>query len=296
MPVAQISRSQLIHRPVSEVYSLVRPFENWPKWSPWLLAAPGFELQFVENAYSWEGEAVGKGRMRVVDEVENELIQYELTFLKPHRSKAEVSMHFAETADGTMVTWSMETKLPFFLFWLKGLLQNLIGADYERGLLMLKDLAETGAVRSRVEVPGRGDCGFFVGVGIKRTASMDDFTGQLKEDNEVVREHYPKGQPMTVYHKWCLKKRKVTYVTGVRLERMPGVVADGMKLFEFPGGEVFTVKHTGDFRHLGNGWAGAMMNIRGKKLKPDKKVMPFEVYEDLESEDPVVRISFPLKA
>lgn len=100
---------------------------------------------------------------------------------------------------------------------------------------------------------------------------------------------------MTVYHKWCWKKRKVVYLTGVRLERMPGVVADGMELFEFPGSEVFTVRHYGEFRHLGNGWAGGLMHLRAKHLKPDPKVPPFEVYEEVDGNDLVVRVCLPLR-
>lgn len=295
MPEFSVSRSQLIHKPVREVFDLVRRFENWPRWSPWLISAPGFELEFEEDAYSWTGEVCGKGRMRILNEVENEEIDYELRILKPYKSRSSVSMRFRELDGGTEVTWSLAGKLPFFLFWMKWKMQRFIGMDYERGLRMLQDLAETGVVRSRVEVPGRLGCAFFVGVGIKRKASMDDFSEKMEEDYRAVREHYPEGEAISIYHKWCLKKRKVVYVTGVKLERMPGVIADGMELFEFPGGEVYTVRHTGEFRHLANGWAGGMMHLQAKKLKADKKVKPFEVYEDLESDEPVVRICLPLK-
>lgn len=277
------------------VYPLVRRFENWPRWSPWLVAAPGFELEFFDDAYSWKGEACGQGRMRVIGEVEGHRIDYELVITKPQRSRAEVSMSFAEVEGGTLVTWSLSGKLPFFLFWMKWSSQRQIGSDYERGLRMLQDLGEDGVVRSRVEVPGREGCAPFFGVGIRRTVSMDDLAAAMENDYLSVREHYPEGEAMTVYHKCCWKKRKIVYVTGVRLERMPGVVADGMELFEFPGSEVFTVRHFGEFRHLGNGWAGGMMHLRAKRLKPDPKVPPFEVYEELEDDDLVVRVCLPLR-
>ena len=296
MPRLSVSRTRLIDRPVDDVFRLVRYFENWPRWSPWLVAAPGFELQFEDNAYSWKGEACGHGRMEIVGEIPGRSITCKLTVWKPHRSKAEVTFYFQEKEGGTEVMWSMEGKLPFFVFWMKWSLQRLIGADYERGLRMLQDLAEEGIVHSRVEVPGREGCAPFFGVGIRRTLPMDQMAEQMEKDYQEVREHYPEGEAMTVYHKWCFKKRRVVYVTGVRLERMPGVVADGMELFEFPGAEVFTVRHFGEFYHLGNAWAGGMMHLRAKRLKPDKKIKPFEVYEQLEDDDNlIVRVCFPLQ-
>ena len=295
MPEVEVSRSQLIHRPVGEVFELVRHFENWPKWSPWLKAAPGFELQFLEEAFSWEGEVCGKGRMRIFDVVEQELIICELRIQKPDKMKAAVVMRFAERDGATLVTWSLETTLPFYLFWMAGRLRNLIERDYERGLRMLQDLAETGVVSSRVEVPGKKTYAFFVGVGIRRKVSMADFAEQVEADRRSVVERYPEGEAVTVYHKWSFKKGRVVYLAGVRLERTPGVVADGMELFEFPGGDVFTVRHFGDLRHLANGWAAGRMYLRAKKMKADKKAKPFEVYEEVEGGDPVVRICLPLK-
>lgn len=296
MPQLTVSRSRLIRRPLGEVFRLVRRFENLPKWSPWLIAAPGFELQFEDNVYSWNGDACGHGRMEIVGEVPNQLINLEMTIWKPHRTKAEVTFTFEEKEGGTEVTWAMQSKIPIFIFSMKWSMQRMIGADYERGLRMLQDLAEEEVVRSRVEVPGREGCAPFFGVGIRRTLPMDKMAEQMEADYQKVREHYPDGEAMTVYHKWCSKKRRVVYVTGVRLERMPGVVADGMELFEFPGAEVFTVRHFGEFYHLGNAWAGGMMHLRAKRLKQDKKVKPFEVYEQLEDDkDLVVRVCFPLK-
>jgi len=295
VPVLFVSRSQLIQRQVGVVFPLVRRFENWPRWSPWLVAAPGFELEFLDEAFSWKGEACGQGRIRMSGEVKGRRIDYELVSSRPHRLRVEVSISFEEVVGGTRVTWSMSGKLPVLKFWRKWSLQRQIGADYERGLRMLQDLAEEGVVRSRVEVPGREGCAPFFGVGIRRTVAMDDLAAAIEADYLAVREHYPEGDAVTVYHKWCWKKRRVVYVTGVRLERMPGVVADGMELFEFPGSEVFIVRHFGEFRHLGNGWAGGMMHLRAKRLKPDPKVPPFEVYEELEGADLVVRVCLPLR-
>lgn len=160
---------------------------------------------------------------------------------------------------------------------------------------MFKDRLETGVVPSRLEYPGREGCPPFAGVGIRRSVTMAELEEQRQADQREVRAHYPGGEAMTVYEKRSLRRQGVVYLTGVRLERRPGVVADGMELFEFPGSEIYAVRHFGDLRHLGNGWAGGAMHLRAKRLKADPKLSPFELYEEAVDGTPVVRICLPLR-
>jgi len=290
-----VSRSLWIDGPVAEVHHQVRHFQTWPRWIPWLVAAPGFELEFSERGLSWSGQICGQGEMRILAEVENEGIEYEFATSKPQRVSATMAMRFQAKDGGTEVTWSYEGELSWFVFWRKGALQASRERELQRGLAMLKDLVETGEVRSRVECPGPGGCAPFVGVGIRRIASWEKLEEQRATDLQVVQKHYPEGEPLTVYEKGGLRQKGVSYVTGVKLERRPGVVADGMALFEFPGSEVFTVRHLGDLRHRGNGWEGGRRHLQVKRLKADRKLAPFEVYEVPDGEEPVVRIVFPLR-
>lgn len=99
--------------------------------------------------------------MEVTGEVENQSISYDLRFLKPWKSQADVTIFLLEESDGTEVTWTMDMSLPIFLFWMKKAMEVYIGMDYERGLLMPKDLGETGSVPSRLEFLGAGTwCSF----------------------------------------------------------------------------------------------------------------------------------------
>ena len=112
--------------------------------------------------------------MEVIGEVENQSISYGLRFLKPWKSQADVTISLLEESGGTEVTWTMDISLPIFLFWMKKAMEVYIGMNYQRGLLMLKDLGETGSVPSRLEFPGLEPGAPFVGVGVKRKISIDD--------------------------------------------------------------------------------------------------------------------------
>jgi len=296
MPKIAVSRSQVIDAPIGDVFEVVRDFHQWPKWSPWLIADPGCQLEVQNDWYSWEGDVCGAGRMDVVGEEENESITYDLQFLKPFKSRADVKMTFARSKEQTEVTWTMDSSLPFFLFWMKRSMEAFIGMDYERGLLMLKDLVEKGEVPSQLNFRGQERCEGFVGVGKKCTAGLDCFEEEMGEHFESVRKEYPKGEGFAVYYDWNVVKRSMTYLIGVKLDEEPGELPDGMESVTVPEMDVYAVKHTGPYRHLSNGWAGGMMHGRSKQFKHSKKFPPFEIYEkESDGEDAVVKICLPMK-
>ena len=58
---------------------------------------------------------------------------------------------------------------------------------------------------------------------------------------------------------------------------------------------VFASAHLAAYHHLGNGWSAGMMHGRSKQFKHSWKIPPFELYEDENSDNPVVRICLPCK-
>jgi hypothetical protein len=51
--------------------------------------------------------------MEVTGEEENQSISYDLQFLKPWKSRADVTISLAEKNGGTEVTWTMASSLRF---------------------------------------------------------------------------------------------------------------------------------------------------------------------------------------
>ncbi len=295
MPKIPISRTQVIASPIEKVFEVLRDIHSCPDWSPWLIADPDFKLDVQNDYYSWEGAISGSGRMDLVRDEANESITYDLSFVKPWKSQARIHISLAVKGDTTEVTWTLEHSLSFFLFWKKKSIQAYLEVDYDRGFLMLKNLIETGSVPSHLEFLGREPSPSFVGVGIKRSGSMNGFEQDIETSYKEVRDYYPEGQVFSVYYTWDLVRKEVAYFIGVRLDKTPGVIPDGMELINVPGMEVYALRHRGPYSHLSNGWSAGRMHGRAKIFRQSKRFPPFEIYEDENWEEPVVKICLPLK-
>ena len=295
MPKIPISRTQVIASPIEKVFEVLRDIHSCPDWSPWLIADPDFKLDVQNDYYSWEGAISGSGRMDLVRDEANESITYDLSFVKPWKSQARIHISLAVKGDATEVTWTLEHSLSFFLFWKKKSIQAYLEVDYDRGFLMLKNLIETGSVPSHLEFLGREPSPSFVGVGIKRSGSMNGFEQDIETSYKEVRDYYPEGQVFSVYYTWDLVRKEGAYFIGVRLDKTPGVSPDGMELINVPGMEVYALRHRGPYSHLSNGWSAGRMHGRAKIFRQSKRFPPFEIYEDENWEEPVVKICLPMK-
>jgi len=295
MPKIPISRTQVIASPIEKVFEVLRDIHSCPDWSPWLIADPDFKLDVQNDYYSWEGAISGSGRMDLVRDEANESITYDLSFVKPWKSQARIHISLAVKGDATEVTWTLEHSLSFFLFWKKKSIQAYLEVDYDRGFLMLKNLIETGSVPSHLEFLGREPSPSFVGVGIKRSGSMNGFEQDIETSYKEVRDYYPEGKVFSVYYTWDLVRKEVAYFIGVRLDKTPGVIPDGMELINVPGMEVYALRHRGPYSHLSNGWSAGRMHGRAKIFRHSKRFPPFEIYEDENWEEPVVKICLPMK-
>ncbi|HCN81355.1 MAG TPA: hypothetical protein DIS80_09485 [Verrucomicrobiales bacterium] len=295
MPKIPISRTQVIASPIEKVFEVLRDIHSCPDWSPWLIADPDFKLDVQNDYYSWEGAISGSGRMDLVRDEANESITYDLSFVKPWKSQARIHISLAVKGDTTEVTWTLEHSLSFFLFWKKKSIQAYLEVDYDRGFLMLKNLIETGSVPSHLEFLGREPSPSFVGVGIKRSGSMNGFEQDIETSYKEVRDYYPEGQVFSVYYTWDLVRKEVAYFIGVRLDKTPGVIPDGMELINVPGMEVYALRHRGPYSYLSNGWSAGRMHGRAKIFRQSKRFPPFEIYEDENWEEPVVKICLPMK-
>jgi len=136
MPVFSVEKSIHIEAPIDAVFGRVRDFKGWVDWSPWIIAEPNCSLDYEDDGkgYSWDGEIIGSGEMEIKNETAPKVIDYRLTFLKPWKSECTTHFKFAEKDGGTQVHWTMNGSLPWFMFWMKGMMTTFVGMDYDRGL------------------------------------------------------------------------------------------------------------------------------------------------------------------
>lgn len=286
MPKINVRRSITINKPVSEVYNTLSDFNNWHPWSPWLISEPEAKVKVSENNkfYEWEGKVVGSGQMRIMEEKENQEIHIDLTFLKPWKSHAKTSFFFEDKGGSTQVDWTMDSSLPFFMFWMKKLMTEMIGMDYDRGLMMLKEYVEEGKVSSELNVLGEGSYPNKNFIGIKRTVSMKDVGETMEQDYKrlmpYVMESYSDkvdGNAFSIYHKWDPVKKIVEYTACVPVkENIP--LESGMISGNYPGGKMFSCEHTGPYRYGGNPWSAMYGRKMSKVFKENKKIHPIEEY------------------
>ena len=307
MPAIIVNKSQFIEKPVDEVYASVRDFKQWPAWSPWLIMERGCSLVYADDgkSYSWEGKVVGSGEMHIIAESENHSINYDLRFLKPWKSQADVQFSFAEKDGGTEVTWSMNSKMPIMMFWMTKMMTAFVGMDYERGLSMLKDHVETGSVPSKVDITGKTAFSGLSYVGVQRSCPIEEVGPSMQEDMTKLGEWgkeaaiVPAGLPFAIYKKWDMVNRQTTYILGAQLASVPNDIPAGFVSGEIPPGDVFQIRHTGPYRHLGNAWSTGYAYSRAKVFKEDKKGPHFEIYEGDPMETPendlVTVLYFPVK-
>lgn len=303
----EVERSNLIKCQVEQVYATVRDFKTWPKWSPWLVAEPDCTLEFSSDGsqYSWNGEVVGAGEMKVLSEKENEFIEYELTLQKPRRSVSKVRIQFGREGDRTRTTLFMFGKLPFYLFWMRGLIVSAVGMDYQRGLAMLKDLMQTGSVPSKIEFLGPEKVEGFHYVGVKTSCRIADVGEKMENDllriQKWIQDQHitPGGPPLSIYHKWSLVQGSTTYTLGFPVDKVPGWLPEDIVSGKVVTCEAQRIRHTGSYRHLGNAWAAGMLQIRAKMWTVNRAQAPFEIYQsnpnEVSEEQIVTLIHFPRK-
>jgi predicted transcriptional regulator YdeE len=307
MPVFRVEKSVLISAPVEKVYEVVRDFKQWVPWSPWVIAEPDCPLTYAEDgkSYSWDGKIIGAGEMTLLEEDAPGAMRYRLKFLRPWKSESAVSFTFVAKEEGTEVTWSMDGSLPFFMFWMKSMMTTFVGMDYERGLNMLKDYVETGAVPSALAFPGTTPFGGCRYVGVETECKIAEIGPAMERDFTKMRSWLdesgtvPVGLPFSIYRRWDVVKGKCAYAIGFPVDEAPRDLPGGFVMEEAPACEAYVVRHTGAYRHLGNAWSAGYMHARSKVFAQNKKIFPFEIYEnnpeDVAEADLVTVVHFPVR-
>jgi predicted transcriptional regulator YdeE len=310
MPKFHVQRSTVINDNPENVFAKVADFGTWTKWSPWLCAEPDAEVVVSEDAssigstYSWKGEVVGQGEMEHRKLEPGRLIDNEIRFVKPFKSKSDVTFEFESAGGWTKITWHMNGSMPWFLFWMVPQMEVFIGMDYERGLKMLKELIETGTVLSTTNVLGVERVGPLRMAGISKKTTIQEIGSSMEESFCQAAEAFNKhGLPIeeagiSVYHFFDMKAGTFDYTAGWILPESAGDVPAEMSTWSIPTVNALRVDHLGSYDNVGNGWSAAHQYARYKKLK-QSKVGTFEIYRNdpgqTEPADLQTEIYLPLK-
>lgn len=303
-----IEKSIEINADMDKVKGLVADFGTWNSWSPWTIAEPDCEVKVTGSAGTvghemfWDGEIIGSGT-HTIREMSDGRIDFDLEFLSPYKSKAQTYFMFEKNGGSTKVTWGMDGSMPFFLFFMIPMMKQWIGMDYERGLKMMKAIAEKGKVNAKTKNEGIKDVEGFGYVGLERTCSMAEIKDVMPEDfgklMKVLQENGKNAKHwLSVYSKMNMKNGQMTYIAAMSDEDLEGVeLGSEFKIGKIKGGKMLEIKHEGSYDFLGNAWSMGMMIVRAKKMK--QNAAPFEYYwnnpDGTEESELKTSVYFPVK-
>jgi len=185
-------------------------------------------------------------------------------------------------------------------------MEIFVGMDYDRGLTMLKDLVETGSSNSTLTFNGVKSFYATKYIGIKSQCTSSNLAQSMEKDFTqlmgFIREKAGEnahGNPFSIYHEFDVMKGKVIYSACHPITEIPAEIPENFYTGELPKMKVYTVSHTGPYRHIGNAWAAGMMHQRAKKFKPSRKQPPMEIMYNSPMNTPpnelISEILFPVK-
>ena len=296
MPALNIEKSVFIQASPERVFELVADYRTWTTWSPWLIAEPdakvtvSTESASVGSTYAWHGQVTGQGELEHKKLIAGQLVEDELRFLKPMKSTCKTSFKLNREGSGTRLVWDMEGSMPWFLFWIIPMMRTFIGMDYQRGLNMIKEYVETGAIASNTIVHGKEQVGPIRMAGIAGKCSIDDVSESMDRAFEQARKEFQKEGlsidkgMISVYTKFRIKEAGFDYISGFMIDESTVLPASSpLKIWALPASPAFRVEHIGAYRHLGNGWSVANQLCRHKKFK-QQRIGTYEIYRTLPSE------------
>jgi uncharacterized protein YndB with AHSA1/START domain len=146
-----VRRTISVRAPADKIFPLINDFHQWKSWSPYENRDPAMKRSYSGAAsgkgavYGWEGNKnVGSGRMEILDTSAPSKIVIKLDFFTPFEGHNTAEFTMLPQGDATSITWLMHgpSSLMSKVMQVFMNLDNMIGKDFEAGLVNLKNLTE----------------------------------------------------------------------------------------------------------------------------------------------------------
>ncbi len=307
MPAYTVQQEMILQVSPEDLFAHVRNFHHWPIWSPWTSLDPDIELSISDSgeSYSWKSDLVGIGSIELSSEVPGSELRHRLRFEKPFKAECSTHFSFHPHDAACLIRWRMEGSLPFFLFWMKQQMVCGMEMDFQRGLLRLKSLVETGQVPSHLSYPGEEQLPAQPYFAMERRCAMSEIGDMMPKDFAALHEEMQRrkleatGPAFCSYLDWSATRKECVYRVCMPLnEPLEDAQAPWVSATR-PAARCFRIRHEGAYPFLGDAWAAGFNRIRGGSLKQNKSVPPFEVYERMATDEaelsPQTLIHFPIR-
>ena len=306
-----IRRSLLMNTDARTVFARVRDLRGWSDWSPWLLHDPAARLEYSPHPdqeggyYSWDGQAIGAGRLTHERLMEPTRIDQRIRFIRPVKTENTVWWEFAAAADGaTEVTWAMRGRLPFLLRFLTGLMTRMMEYDFELGLARLRGRLDPTAERPEIRFLGPIDHPAQTALTIPYSGDLAGLIATMGDGLPRLGAHCaaigvtPPGPAFMAYYKVNAKVTRLR--CDLALPVPEGTDPGPFALKRLGGGRYYGTELQGSYQFLGPVWSAVMAHLRMVRARRDRSRPSLELYvrdpsQTSDSNDYLTRILVPIR-
>ncbi|MDO8976087.1 SRPBCC family protein [Reyranella sp.] len=147
----RVERSTAMNAPPEKIFPYIEGLKRWTEWSPYEGRDPAMKRAYSGAdsgkgaVYEWDGnDAVGKGRMEIVDSTPPHRVVIKLDFLKPFEGHNMAELTVEPKGGQTIVTWAMYGPSTFMTKLIGTFMDmdDMIGRDFAAGLAKLRTVVE----------------------------------------------------------------------------------------------------------------------------------------------------------
>lgn len=255
------TQSTTINAPVETVFNAVNDFSQWENWSVWAANDSTMVTTLAENyvgeggSYSWKGDVVGEGNMKILSSDPNKEIKTAIQF--GPMGSANGHWMFSESENGTEVQWDVVSHFgyPFNIMLLMSDFESMMSKEFTKGLTMLKDHTENVAANEgpAYEVQ-EVDLPISYYIGIREEIEMETLSSRYAENLPkvfaAVMENgiEPAGMPCGVFFHWDEETKITDVLQGAPIKTNSSI--DGFTTMEFPASKALVIDYYGDYHGL----------------------------------------------
>ncbi|MDX9883219.1 MAG: GyrI-like domain-containing protein [Prolixibacteraceae bacterium] len=208
-----IERTATINAPARVIFNQVNDLYCWNKWAPWNQIDPGMEVKYINGGvgqgagYHWSSDnrQVGNGKLYITRSLAYDSIVVSMDFMQG--GLAGGYFLFREDSSKTSVTWAFESHLGNnpLARWMGLMFDQMIGADFEKGLSNLDSLSKS-IIEEQRPVVEIVDLPEIVYAGIKKTVKWEDIGNEMGTMYSKISLFLQKNgiqvvdMPFTIYH------------------------------------------------------------------------------------------------
>ena len=145
-----VERSTVINAPQAQIFAYLNDFQKFNLWSPWANKDPNTRYQFsgpasgVGSKMSWQSDhkGVGSGSQEITVSQPSDYLETFLDF--GDQGTATANFRLSNTNGLTQITWGFDVDHGWNLLsrYFGLMMDDMVGADYEAGLVNLKRVVE----------------------------------------------------------------------------------------------------------------------------------------------------------